>query len=87
MLLLLTEMLNPALWAQTFQIGQKFKGLKMIPPGVHFLSSCQLGQPGQLAPYTGRFLSFGEGQVLIMRWDPRIEALTDLTDSDEVRYI
>ncbi|KAK9866040.1 hypothetical protein WJX84_001451 [Apatococcus fuscideae] len=72
---------------QTFQIGQKFKGLKMIPPGIHFLSFCQLGQPGQLAPYAGRFLGFAEGQVVVMRWDPATEALVDLSDEDEAaRY-
>ena len=56
----------------------------MIPPGIHFLSFCQLGQPGQLAPYAGRFLGFAEGQVVVMRWDPATEALVDLSDEDEV---
>ncbi len=69
---------------QTFQVGPKFKGLKMIPPGVHFLSFCQLGKPGQLAPYSGRFLSLTEGQVCVMRWDASIEALAALADEDEV---
>ncbi|KAK9846229.1 hypothetical protein WJX84_010289 [Apatococcus fuscideae] len=72
---------------QTFQVGQKFKGLKMIPPGVHLLSFCQLSQTGQVAAYAGRFLSLAEGQVVVMRWDASVEALTDLPDQDEVdRY-
>ena len=69
---------------QTFQTGQKFKGLKMVPPGLHFLSFCQLSQTGQLASYTGRFLSLAEGQVVVMRWDAAVEALIDLADNDEV---
>ena len=56
----------------------------MIPPGTHFLSYCQPSRNGELASYTGRFLSLAEEEVVVMRWDPSIEALADLADTDEV---
>ena len=69
---------------QTFQVGQKFQGLKMIPPGVHFLSFCQLGQPGQLAPHHGMVLTFSESRVITMHWSKELEALVYLDSQDEV---
>ena len=58
----------------------------MVPPGVHFLSICQLSQTGKLPSYTGRFLSLAEGLVVVMRNDGVVEALVDLADTHEAPH-
>lgn len=54
-----------------FTVGEKFKGIKMIPPGVHFIyfSSCSDYDHKSLAPRSGFFKQFHEREVCVRRWD------------------
>lgn len=49
---------------------EKFKGVKLIPPGVHFIYYCvkNTKSPEQ-SPRSGFFHSFKKKEVLIRRWD------------------
>lgn len=55
--------------------GPKFKGVKMIPPGIHFVyygaKDSSLG-----GMRTGFFYNFKQREVLIKRWDKKIEDVT-----------
>ncbi|ELU14556.1 hypothetical protein CAPTEDRAFT_180519 [Capitella teleta] len=63
----------------SWEVGPKFKGVKMIPPGVHFIYySARDKRSTQLAPRTGFFHTFSRKEVLVKRWD---EAAEDINSS------
>ncbi|KRY56555.1 Protein AAR2 -like protein [Trichinella britovi] len=64
--------------------GPKFKGIKMIPPGVHFIYVSSLGKHGDRAPRIGFFHNFAPKEVLVKKWDKENE---DLVDEDDVEQI
>ncbi|CDW55333.1 AAR2 protein [Trichuris trichiura] len=68
----------------SWKTGPKFKGVKMIPPGCHFIFvSCSGGQGGQ-APRIGFFHYFQPKQLLLMR---TFTDLVDETDQEKVERI
>eukprot|EP00878_Enallax_costatus_P021228 GHUV01022468.1.p1 GENE.GHUV01022468.1~~GHUV01022468.1.p1 ORF type:complete len:165 (+),score=24.58 GHUV01022468.1:623-1117(+) len=72
---------------QVFLTGPRFKGIKMIPPGTHFVSYQALGKDGSLGPPVSTLVSLTSKQVLVRRWDPATEGLVPLGDEDEeARY-
>lgn len=70
---------------QVFVVGPRFQGVKMIPPGVHFLSYQATGAEGRVAPAVSTFLLLPPRGVVVRRWDPALEGLAQLPDEDEVR--
>jgi len=73
--------LDLASWAT----GERFLGVKMLPPGVHLIhvsaaSSEGFGQP------TSIFLTFRPGEVRTVRWDAGTEALGPVTEEEGARY-
>jgi len=65
--------------------GERFLGVKMLPPGVHLIhvsaaSSEGFGQP------TSIFLTFRPGEVRTVRWDAGTEALGPVTEEEGARY-
>ena len=59
----------------------------MIPPGIHFVyySSVNLGTRST-APRTGFFHNFGRGEMVVRRWDPKIEDVVE-SSSEEVERV
>lgn len=71
----------------SWNVGEKFMGVKMIPPGIHFVyySAVNLAERST-APRTGFFHNFGRGEMLVRRWDAKIEDIVDdVTDEDKGR--
>lgn len=68
-------------------VGPKFKGVKMVPPGMHFLSYQASGKEGQVSPAVSTFLMLRPREVVVRRWDAAEEALKSLNDEDEVRLL
>ncbi|KAM6054072.1 protein AAR2 homolog [Chlamydotis macqueenii] len=61
----------------SWAVGPRFRGVKMVPPGLHFLH-CSAGRAGggrETGPRTGFFLSLRPREVRVLRWDPASEAL------------
>ncbi|XP_051489215.1 protein AAR2 homolog [Apus apus] len=61
----------------SWAVGPQFRGVKMIPPGLHFLH-CSAGRAGggrETGPRTGLFLSLQRREVRVLRWDAASEAL------------
>lgn len=53
----------------TWTIGPKFKGVKMIPPGVHFVYYSAVNKQGETAPRTGFFYFSKKREVIVKKWD------------------
>ncbi|KAM9785700.1 protein AAR2 homolog [Neosynchiropus ocellatus] len=63
---------------KSWQVGPRFRGVKMIPPGLHFLNYCPVNQPncgGEVGPKRGLFLTLKPREVLLANWDPKEEDL------------
>ena len=68
-----------------WRTGNNFKGIKMIPPGLHMLHYSAVGKEGIAAPRTSSFHFFSEGEILVRKWDPVTESLVAVSDADEAR--
>ncbi|XP_069727872.1 protein AAR2 homolog [Phaenicophaeus curvirostris] len=62
-----------------WRVGPRFRGLKMVPPGLHFVH-CSAG--GGAGPRSGLFLSLRRREVRPLRWDAALEALRPLPEGD-----
>ena len=69
---------------KSWNVGEKFLGIKMIPPGIHFVyySSVNLAQK-TVAPRTGFFHNFARGEILIRRWRPDQEEIVDSVSEED----
>lgn len=51
--------------------GKNFLGLKMIPPGLHFIYFSLVNRQNNLvSPRNGFFYYFETGECLVTKWDP-----------------
>lgn len=69
--------------------GPLFKGVKMIPPGIHFVYySARNKQTDEVGPRTGTFINFEQKSVVVRKWNPIAEELTeDGISADDVQHI
>ena len=69
-------------------IGPRFKGIKMIPPGLHFIYYSAVNRGGQSAPRTGLFLFSKHQDIFVMKWDPSTEDVVevDVNEEEKDRY-
>eukprot|EP00850_Spirogloea_muscicola_P018863 SM000177S03196 [mRNA] locus=s177:236766:240520:+ [translate_table: standard] len=74
---------------QAFVVGPRFKGMKMIPPGPHFVYYRAASRHGaDVAPVIGFFVHLARAQVLVRHWNPQEERLVALHDSaEDERYV
>lgn len=75
---------------KTWGVGPRFRGVKMIPPGIHFLHYSPVNpQGGELGPKRGVFLSLKPRQVLLAHWDKNEEDLdfSASENADEVSRV
>eukprot|EP00929_Paragymnodinium_shiwhaense_P016827 TRINITY_DN125470_c0_g1_i1.p1 TRINITY_DN125470_c0_g1~~TRINITY_DN125470_c0_g1_i1.p1 ORF type:complete len:426 (+),score=139.90 TRINITY_DN125470_c0_g1_i1:73-1350(+) len=67
-------------------VGPKFMGVKLIPPGLHYLY-CSASSEDVGVGRTGFFLYMRPKDVAVFRWDHETEELIKLADEDEAaRY-
>lgn len=52
-----------------YQVAENFRGLKMIPPGFHFVHYSAVNKDGSIAPRAGFFHYFKRQEILIKKWD------------------
>lgn len=67
----------------SWKIGSKFKGVKMIPPGVHFVFYSAVSKEGQTAPRTGFFYSVEKRGIVVKKWDNEVEDVVPGDESSE----
>ncbi|PNT60535.1 hypothetical protein BRADI_5g01220v3 [Brachypodium distachyon] len=72
---------------QVFSVGPKFKGIKMVPPGPHFVYYCSPSRHGnEFAPTVGFFLTTHTSEVIVRKWHAQEERLVTLSEEEEIRY-
>lgn len=72
---------------QMFSVGPSFKGIKMIPPGVHFVFYSSSSRDGkEFSPIIGFFIDAGPSEVIIRKWDQQEERLVKVSEEEEARY-
>lgn len=57
------------------KIGEKFRGVKMIPPGPHFVYTAAEGAYGDTASRVGFIHYFKKQEVVIREWHDQVEEL------------
>jgi A1 cistron-splicing factor AAR2 len=60
-----------------WRTGEKFKGVKMIPPGIHFIYFSVTDKYGNVGMRNGFFHNFKLKEVLAKKWNPQSESLFD----------
>ncbi|KAF5276191.1 hypothetical protein FQR65_LT03995 [Abscondita terminalis] len=67
-------------------IGENFRGIKMIPPGIHFIHYSPLNDYGDLTPKVGFFYNFRKSEFVVKKWDIDIKdiSLDDVAESEVV---
>ncbi|CAG7724724.1 unnamed protein product, partial [Allacma fusca] len=68
---------------QSWNAGEKFRGIKMIPPGIHFMFFSAVNKEGNVAPRTGFFHVFEKGQVIVRKYDPAAEDISRMELSED----
>ncbi|KAH7695613.1 AAR2 protein, partial [Aphelenchoides avenae] len=68
---------------KSWQTDHKFLGMKMIPPGVHFIYVSVKD-----APRIGFWHCFKEGEIIVRKWDKAAEDFADyLSNNAEIERI
>ncbi|CAH2065700.1 unnamed protein product, partial [Thlaspi arvense] len=72
---------------QMFTVGPVFKGIKMIPPGIHFVFYSSSTRDGkEFSPTIGFFVNVGASQVIVRKWNQQDELLAKVSEEEEERY-
>ncbi|KAM4692332.1 protein AAR2 homolog isoform 1-T2 [Rhinophrynus dorsalis] len=64
--------------SNSWQVGPRFRGVKMLPPGVHFMHYSVAGKGGaatQTCPRCGIFLYLEQREIRLLRWDSQEEEM------------
>ncbi|XP_012543004.1 protein AAR2 homolog [Monomorium pharaonis] len=68
---------------KSWTVGHNFKGIKMIPSGIHFVHYCAVNEFGELAPRVGFFHDFQKSEFLVKRWDSKAEDISSESVPEE----
>lgn len=72
---------------QVFSAGPVFKGIKMIPPGVHFVFYSSSNRDGtEYSPIIGFFIETTPSEVIVRKWNLQEERLVKVVEEEEERY-
>ncbi|XP_011697701.1 PREDICTED: protein AAR2 homolog isoform X2 [Wasmannia auropunctata] len=69
---------------KSWNAGQNFKGIKMIPPGIHFVHYSAVNKFGDSTPRVGFFHDFQKSEFLVKRWDKDKEDISSEDAPEEV---
>lgn len=56
---------------KSWNTGENFKGIKMIPPGFHYVHYSAVNEFGEMAPRSGFLHTFKSCDLLVKQWDPK----------------
>jgi A1 cistron-splicing factor AAR2 len=68
-------------------VGEKFKGLCNVPPGLHFVYCSAGSKYNDLAPRTGFWVEVGAGSVVVWKWVAEWEVIEPEGEEEHMRYI
>lgn len=66
----------------SYKTAENFRGVKMIPPGVHFLFTASQGAYGDSAPRVGFLHFFKQKEILLFSWNEEKEHLIKLESNE-----
>ncbi|XP_056589149.1 protein AAR2 homolog [Triplophysa dalaica] len=75
---------------KTWTLGPRFRGVKMIPPGLHFLHYCSANTESarvEIGPKRGLFLSLKPREVIIAHWNKSDDDLDFSQNAEEVERV
>ncbi|XP_066582433.1 protein AAR2 homolog [Prorops nasuta] len=61
---------------KSWNTEENFKGIKMIPPGFHFIHYSAVNEFGDMAPRIGFFHIFKKSEFLVKQWDKDTEDIS-----------
>lgn len=64
------------------KVGERFRGVKMIPPGTHYVYTAAQGPYGDSANRVGFIHYFQKQEIVIREWDDDKEELRIRTNAD-----
>lgn len=67
----------------SWNVGPRFKGVKMVPPGLHFIYYSAVAGGGESAARTGLFLFTKCQDIFVMKWDPSSEDVIQVVCNEE----
>ncbi|XP_041373332.1 protein AAR2 homolog [Gigantopelta aegis] len=67
----------------SWNVGPSFRGIKMIPAGVHFIYYSACNSTGQVAPRTGFFYNFQPHEIVVRKWNKYNEDIEEESVSPE----
>ncbi|KAL1923820.1 uncharacterized protein VTP21DRAFT_8800 [Calcarisporiella thermophila] len=73
---------------QSWTVGPKFKGMKLVPPGLHFVYWSATSKEGVSGMRFGFFKFFESGEIMVRGWDAETENFVPkaLSPEDLARY-
>ncbi|XP_057335676.1 protein AAR2 homolog [Microplitis mediator] len=69
---------------KSWTTGSNFKGIKMIPPGLHFIHYSATNEFNESVPRVGFFHVFKEKDFIVKQWDKKEEDMSSLPIEDEL---
>lgn len=66
----------------SYKVAENFRGVKLIPPGPHFVYCASVGSFGETAPRVGFIHYFHPQEVVIREWSHETEELRVRTKSN-----
>lgn len=68
----------------SYNVGEKFKGVKMIPPGLHLINySAVSTYDNSVAPKSGFFYFFKPKELLVKSWNVQVEDVSQEVATEE----
>lgn len=67
----------------SWTVGPLFRGVKMIPPGLHFVYYSASNTEGQTAPRTGFFYNFKKREIVVRTWNKQLEDIDPHVATEE----
>ncbi|XP_020584218.1 protein AAR2 homolog [Phalaenopsis equestris] len=70
---------------QVYSVGPNFKGIKMLPPGPHFIYYCSSSKEGhEFSPTIGFFLTIHSFEIIVRKWCQREEQLIKVSEEEVI---
>lgn len=60
---------------KVWNTAERFKGIKMIPPGLHFIHYSSVDVCGEVGPRSGFFHFFKKQEMLVKKWNRTVEGI------------
>ncbi|XP_076642561.1 protein AAR2 homolog [Halictus rubicundus] len=69
---------------KSWNTADNFKGIKMIPPGFHYVHYSAVNEFGEPAPKVGFLHTFNRSEFLVRQWDKKAEDLSSEAVPEEM---